>query len=114
MSISPPRRVTEPLNGQLSRGGVSTMVRVVIADDHDLFREGLRQLLEGVEDVSVVGEASNGRQAVMLVAQHKPDVILMDISISEMNGTQATEMIVARHPETQVVVLTMYADDEYA
>ena len=90
------------------------MVRVVIADDHDLFREGLRQLLEGVEDVSVVGEASNGRQAVMLVAEHKPDVILMDISMPEMDGIQATEMIVARHPETQVVVLTMYADDEYA
>jgi DNA-binding NarL/FixJ family response regulator len=97
-----------------SEGNKSEMLRVVIADDHDLFREGLRQLLEGVEDVTVVGEASNGRQAVMLVAEHKPDVVLMDISMPEMDGIQATEMIVARHPETQVVVLTMYADDEYA
>jgi CheY-like chemotaxis protein len=89
------------------------VLRVVIADDHALFREGLRQLLDSVEDVSVVAEASNGRHAVTLVAQHLPDDVLMDISMPEMDGIQATEMIVARQPETQVVILTMYADDEY-
>ena len=90
------------------------MLRVVIADDHDLFREGLRQLLETVEDIAVVGEASNGHQACKLVMEHKPDVVLMDISMPEMDGIQATEYIVQRYPETHVVVLTMYTDDEYA
>jgi DNA-binding NarL/FixJ family response regulator len=90
------------------------MLRIVIADDHDLFREGLKQLLESVEDISVVGEASNGRQAVLLVEEHQPDVVLMDISMPEMDGIQATETIVARGLSTPVIVLTMYADDEYA
>jgi DNA-binding NarL/FixJ family response regulator len=90
------------------------MLRIVIADDHDLFREGLKQLLESVEDISVVGEASNGRQAVMLVEEHQPDVVLMDISMPEMDGIQATETIVARGLSTPVIVLTMYSDDEYA
>lgn len=90
------------------------MIRVVIADDHDLFREGLRQLLETVDDVEVLAEASDGRQAIELVAQHHPDVVLMDISMPEMDGIQATEHIVQHFPQTHVVVLTMYADDEYA
>jgi DNA-binding NarL/FixJ family response regulator len=90
------------------------MLRIVIADDHDLFREGLKQLLESVEDIEVVGEASDGRQAVMLVEQHRPDVVLMDISMPEMDGIQATETIVQRGLQTPVIVLTMYADDEYA
>lgn len=90
------------------------MIRVVIADDHDLFREGLRQLLETVDDIEVLGEASDGRQAVELVAEHSPDVVLMDISMPEMDGIQATEHIVQHFPTTHVVVLTMYADDEYA
>jgi two-component system, NarL family, response regulator DegU len=90
------------------------MLRIVIADDHDLFREGLKQLLETVDDLTVVGEASNGRQAVLLVEKHRPDVVLMDISMPEMDGIEATEAIVARGITTPVIVLTMYADDEYA
>lgn len=90
------------------------MVRVVIADDHDLFREGLRQLLESVDDIEVLGEANNGRQALEMVAEFTPDVVLMDISMPEMDGIQATEYIVQHFPSTHVVVLTMYADDEYA
>lgn len=97
-----------------STEGISQVLRVVIADDHDLFREGLRQLLETVDDIEVVGEASTGHQAIMLVKEHNPDVVLMDISMPEMDGIQATEYIVQRYPETQVVVLTMYTDDEYA
>lgn len=95
-------------------GGQTQMLRVVIADDHDLFREGLRQLLETVDDIEVVGEASTGHQAIKLVKDHQPDVVLMDISMPELDGIQATEFIVQRFPETQVVVLTMYTDDEYA
>lgn len=90
------------------------MLRIVIADDHDLFREGLKQLLESVEDLEVVGEASDGRQAVLLVEQQRPDVVLMDISMPEMDGIQATEIIVQRGLNIPVIVLTMYADDEYA
>lgn len=94
--------------------GRTQVLRVVIADDHDLFREGLRQLLETVDDIEIVGEASTGHQAVKLVMEHHPDVVLMDISMPEMDGIQATEFIVQRFPDTQVVVLTMYTDDEYA
>jgi two-component system, NarL family, response regulator DegU len=90
------------------------MLRIVIADDHDLFREGLKQLLETVEDLTVVGEASDGRQAVLLVERHRPDVVLMDISMPEMDGIEATQAIVARGLNVPVIVLTMYADDEYA
>lgn len=90
------------------------MLHVVIADDHDLFREGLRQLLESVDDIDVVGEASTGKQVLELVATHHPDVVLMDISMPEMDGIQATEAIVRDYPNTHVVVLTMYSDDEYA
>jgi two-component system, NarL family, response regulator DegU len=95
-------------------GDTKRMLRIVIADDHDLFREGLKQLLETVDDLTVVGEASNGRQAVLLVEKHRPDVVLMDISMPEMDGIEATEAIVARGITTPVIVLTMYADDEYA
>jgi DNA-binding NarL/FixJ family response regulator len=97
-----------------SEEGIVQVLRVVIADDHDLFREGLRQLLESVEDIEVVGEASTGHQAIKLVKEQSPDVVLMDISMPEMDGIQATEFIVQRFPDTQVVVLTMYTDDEYA
>jgi two-component system, NarL family, response regulator DegU len=90
------------------------MLRIVIADDHDLFREGLKQLLETVEDLTVVGEASDGKQAVLLVEKHRPDVVLMDISMPEMDGIQATETIVARGLNVPVIVLTMYSDEEYA
>jgi DNA-binding NarL/FixJ family response regulator len=92
----------------------SRNLRVVIADDHDLFREGLKQLLESVEDISVVGEASTGREALLLVERHRPDVVLMDISMPDMDGIQATEAIAARNLNTPVIVLTMYSDDEYA
>lgn len=97
-----------------AEGDTTRMLRIVIADDHDLFREGLKQLLETVEDLTVVGEASTGRQAVLLVEKHRPDVVLMDISMPEMDGIEATETIVARGLNTPVIVLTMYADDEYA
>jgi len=103
------------MNGMTQpEGDTKRMLRIVIADDHDLFREGLKQLLETVDDLTVVGEASTGRQAVLLVEKHRPDVVLMDISMPEMDGIEATEAIVARGLSTPVIVLTMYADDEYA
>ncbi len=89
-------------------------IRVVVADDHDLFREGLRQLLETIPSVQIVGEASDGQEAIRLVAESQPDVILMDINMPRVDGLRATEYIVKHYPETNVIVLTMYQDDEYA
>jgi DNA-binding NarL/FixJ family response regulator len=89
-------------------------IRVVLADDHDLFREGLRQLLETVDSIDIVGEACDGREAIQLVDQYKPDVILMDINMPRLDGIRATEFIVKNFPGTSVVILTMYQDDEYA
>ncbi|TVR74072.1 MAG: DNA-binding response regulator [Sphaerobacteraceae bacterium] len=93
--------------------GIET-IRVIVADDHDLFREGLRQLLENVPAIEVVGEACDGQEAIQLVMNHQPDVVLMDINMPRMDGIRATEYIVKNFPGTNVVVLTMYQDDEYA
>jgi two-component system, NarL family, response regulator DegU len=97
-------------------GGVVTTksIRVVVADDHDLFREGLRQLLETVPMIEIVGEACDGQEAIQLVAANEPDVVLMDINMPRMDGIRATEYIVKHYPSIAVVVLTMYQDDEYA
>ena len=89
-------------------------VRVLVADDHDLFREGLRQLLETVPTVTIIGEAADGQEAIQRVAELHPDVVLMDINMPRMDGIRATEYIVKHFPDTNVVVLTMYQDDEYA
>lgn len=89
-------------------------IRVVVADDHDLFREGLRQLLETVPVIEIVGEACDGQEAIQLVIAHEPDVVLMDINMPRLDGIRATEYIVKNYPRTNVVVLTMYQDDEYA
>lgn len=92
----------------------SQSIRVVVADDHDLFREGLRQLLETIPSVEIVGEAADGQEAIKLVSDLHPDVILMDINMPRVDGLRATEYIVKHYPTTNVVVLTMYQDDEYA
>ncbi len=89
-------------------------ISVVVADDHDLFREGLRQLLESVPMIDIVGEACDGQEAIQLVVKHRPDVVLMDINMPRLDGIRATEYIVKNYPATNVVVLTMYQDDEYA
>jgi DNA-binding NarL/FixJ family response regulator len=87
------------------------MIRVLIADDHNLVRQGIRALLENTDDVDVVGEAEDGIQAVELVTQLNPDVLVMDISMPRMNGTQATTRIRANRSATQVVILSMYAEE---
>jgi DNA-binding NarL/FixJ family response regulator len=87
------------------------MIRVLIADDHNLVRQGIRALLENTDDVDVVGEAEDGIQAIELVTQLNPDVLVMDISMPRMNGTQATTRIRANRSATQVVILSMYAEE---
>ena len=85
-------------------------IRVVIADDHQVVRTGLERLLEGWPNVTVVGTAANGAEAVQLASLHRPDVVLMDISMPTMGGLEATRRIVTAWPEVQVVVLTSFDD----
>jgi DNA-binding NarL/FixJ family response regulator len=87
-------------------------IRVLIVDDHPLFRDGLRGLLESVEGLSVVGEAGGGEDAVELAASLRPDVVLMDLQMPGTNGIEATRRITAAHGQIRVLVLTMFEDDD--
>lgn len=86
-------------------------LRVLIADDHPLFRHGLTDVLEAASDTDVVGEATTGDEAVVLAESLQPDVVLMDIQMPAMNGIEATRAIVGASPQTRVLVLTMFQDD---
>ena len=87
------------------------MIRALIAEDHHLVRQGIRALLEKADDIQVVGEAEDGQQALELAEQLKPDVIVMDLSMPRLNGTQATERIRAARLPCQVIMLSMYSDE---
>jgi DNA-binding NarL/FixJ family response regulator len=87
-------------------------VRVLIADDHPIFREGLRFLLDSLGWAEVVGEAETGVQAVEQAAALRPDVVAMDLQLPELNGIEATRRILAANPEARVLVLTMFDDDD--
>jgi DNA-binding NarL/FixJ family response regulator len=88
-------------------------IRVLIADDHALFRAGLRKLLQSFEDVEVVGEAADGHEALRLTALHRPDVLLMDIAMPELNGVEAASRLAREAPDTRVVILSMHAGQEF-
>ena len=87
-------------------------VRVLIADDHRVYREGIRVLLRDVEQVEVIGEAADGDQTILQAERLQPDVILMDLKMPGTHGIEATRRIVAHNPRIGVLVLTMYDDDE--
>jgi DNA-binding NarL/FixJ family response regulator len=89
------------------------MIRLILCDDQPVVTEGLQVILHSVSDVQVVGVAANGLDAVELVAKHHPDLALMDLRMPVMNGIQATRQIRQQHPETRVLVLTTYDDDEW-
>lgn len=87
--------------------------RILLADDHMVMRSGLRMLLDKHEDLEVVGEADDGRQAVKLAAELEPDVVVIDIAMPQLNGIEATSQIVSARPKTAVVILSMHADEGY-
>lgn len=89
-------------------------IRVVVTDDHAVFRQGLRQLLELEPDIEVVGEAESGVQAIQLVRETHPDVVLMDISMPGVDGIAATRAVAAEHPDVRIIMLTMYYEHERA
>lgn len=88
-------------------------ISVVIADDHAIVRDGLTFLLSGESDIEVVGQGSNGKEALELVEKHHPDIAILDINMPEMNGVEATRQIKGVVPNTDVIILSMYADEEY-
>jgi DNA-binding NarL/FixJ family response regulator len=87
-------------------------VRILIVDDHTLFRDGLRAILKAVSDFEIVGEAATGEEAIDKVSTLKPDIILMDIQMPDMNGVEATNKILKEHPEMGIIILTMLEDND--
>jgi len=87
-------------------------IRVLLADDHTLFRAGIRSLLQMLDDIEVVAEAEDGREALRLAAAHRPDVVLMDIMMPNLNGLDAAARIAHPYPHTRVIMLSMSADED--
>jgi two-component system, NarL family, response regulator NreC len=93
--------------------GMPDPIRVVLAEDHMIVREGLRALLEGRDDVVVVAEADDGEAAVKAAAEHRPDVVVMDLNLPNLNGVDATKQIRKAQPDTHVLILSMYSTEEH-
>jgi NarL family two-component system response regulator LiaR len=88
-------------------------IRVIVADDHAIVRDGTRRVLESEKDIEVVGEASDGEEAVSQTTKLRPDVVIMDIAMPKLNGIEATKQIKERLPATAVLILTAYDNDQY-
>jgi two-component system, NarL family, response regulator NreC len=89
------------------------VIRILLADDHTVVRKGLRLLLDSQHEFQVVAEAANGREAVALAEEHRPDVAVMDIAMPLLNGSEAARQITAKLPATAVVILSMHSDEAY-
>ena len=94
-------------------GTMAEKIRVLLADDHALVRQGIRQFLESAEDMTVVAEADNGQEVLRLIESAIPDVALLDIQMPGMNGVEAARQIKSRFPQVRVLILTAYDDDPY-
>ena len=90
-----------------------TSVRLLLADDHRMFRQGLREMIERKTDWEVVGEAATGREALELVEQLHPDIVLLDIQMPEMNGVAVAQRLAQSHPDVKIIMLTMYREDQH-
>ncbi len=88
-------------------------IRVLLADDHPLVRSGIRSVLDRISRIQVVAEAGNGHEALRLIEDHQPDVVLMDIAMPGLNGLQATARITKEFPNVRVIILSMHLNDEY-
>jgi DNA-binding NarL/FixJ family response regulator len=88
-------------------------IRILLADDHTIVRDGLRALLERQPDMAVVAEAGDGRECVQLAATHNPDVVMMDVAMPVMNGIEAARRILSDNPKTAIVMLSMHRDESY-
>jgi DNA-binding NarL/FixJ family response regulator len=103
--------LTETESGSTMSETSQSMISVALADDHVLFRQALRHLLDSEEDIHVVGEASDGRAIQTLVEQHQPDVILMDINMPGIDGVTATRELKSQIPDSRIIILTMFSED---
>jgi len=90
-----------------------SITRVLLADDHNLVLAGIRALVEEIEGVQIVAEAGNGREAVAMVKLHRPDLVIMDITMKELNGIEATAQIKAEAPATRVLILSMHTTEDF-
>jgi DNA-binding NarL/FixJ family response regulator len=129
LSLSRDRETRKLLQERLSRRGVAVMgaetspekgrgsrsgpTRLAIVDDHQLAREGLRDMLTDAPDIQVVGEAANGQEALLMCSRLRPDLVLMDVRMPEMDGLAATREIKRRHPEISVMMVTMHENPDY-
>lgn len=89
-----------------------SLIRILIVDDHTLFREGVRAILKAIADFEIVGEAATGGEAIEMVSALSPDIILMDIQMPDMNGVEATHKILDKYPQIGIIMLTMLEDDD--
>jgi len=96
-----------------TRANVDNRIKVLLVDDHTILREGIRALLSGEPDIDVVGEASDGLEALDKVPELEPHVVIMDLVMPRMNGLEATRQISARYPDVRILILSMYDDDDY-
>src|ERR1700760_2308629 len=88
-------------------------IRILLADDHAVVRQGFRMILAAQSDLEIVGEAGNGREAIELASTLKPDVVVMDVTMPELNGIEATRRMTAENPHIRVVALSMHKDSVY-
>lgn len=91
----------------------TTTIKIVIVDDHQLFREGVKRILDFENTFEVVAEGNDGSEVMGLYEKHRPDVILMDINMPRVNGVEATEMLIKEYPEAKVIILSIHDDDSY-
>jgi DNA-binding NarL/FixJ family response regulator len=88
-------------------------IKIILADDHEIMRQGLCSLLEKRKDVAIIAEACNGREAVKLAIKHSPDMVIMDVTMPDLNGIEATRQIVSEVPGVKVIALSMHSDEKF-